>query len=290
MQHWAEARAQALTIPCRAIAVDGPVRTGDADGGAPLPLQGEIPEGPWVSLGGDARLVAKDPRTTRETTFVGPARARACVAHREESWLTAGRFESAIGAGETPGAEEWVVTPFAVVRYMAAKVAVDVRAKDASVAVGSGPVFLWLRDGVRVTRFRAPAAMGADAGGAGAAADAGSGPAVDDDGWLRMAEGEVTLSPIAARAPADEARATVEACQGLSQKAQQLAAALLEGTPNPDGSTAKEQMRTRRLARAACAVAALHVDSLSPSAQKDAIATRLQSAASAWAAPPAVPK
>src|SRR6516225_7041636 len=70
---------------------------------------------------------------------------RACVTHREESWLTAGRFESAIGAGETPGAEEWVVTPFGVVRYMAAKVAVEVRARDASVAVGSGPVFLWLR-------------------------------------------------------------------------------------------------------------------------------------------------
>ena len=113
---WEEARNAALRIPCRAIAVDGPVRVEGADAGA-LALQSEIPDQTWLSLGPDARLVAKDPRTTRETAFVGPARVRSCVAHREESWLAAGRFESAIGAGETPGAEEWVVTPLGVVRY-----------------------------------------------------------------------------------------------------------------------------------------------------------------------------
>ncbi len=197
MEHWEEARASALRIPCRAIAVDGPVRVeGSGDAGGPLPFQGEIPDETWLTLGKDARLVAKDPRTTRETTFVGPARVRACVAHREESWLVAGRFESAIGAGETPGAEEWVVTPLGVVRYMAAKVAVEVRARDTAVGVGSGPAFMWLDAGVRVTRAR-----GASATDAGALAEAGVGPTVDDDGWLRMAEGEVTLSPGPARSP-----------------------------------------------------------------------------------------
>ncbi len=103
-----------------------------------------------------------------------------------------------------------------------------------------------------------------------------------------MADGEVTLSPGPAR-PADEARATVDGCAGLATRAQQLAAALLEGKATADGSTAKEQMRTRRLARAACAVAALRVDTLPPSAQRSALSTRLQGAASAWAAPPALP-
>jgi hypothetical protein len=285
MEHWDEARTSALRIPCRAIAVDGPVRAeGSGDAGGPLPFQGEIPDENWLTLGKDARLVAKDPRTTRETTFVGPARARACVAHREESWLVAGRFESAIGAGETPGAEEWVVTPLGVVRYMAAKVAVEVRARDTAVWVGSGPAFMWLDAGVRVTRAR-----GASATDAGALADAAVGPTVDDDGWLRMAEGEVTLSPGPARSPADDARATVDGCAGLATRAQQLAAALLEGKATADGTTAKEQMRTRRLARAACAVAALRVDTLPPSTQRSVLSTRLQSAASAWAVPPALP-
>ncbi len=283
LEHWEEARAAALRIPCRAIAVDGPVRTDLGDAGAALALQAEIPEELWLSLARDARLVAKDPRTTRETAFVGPGRVRSCVAHREESWLAAGRFESAIGAGETPGAEEWVVTPFGVIRYMAAKVAVDVRVKEAVIGVGTGPVFLWLGDGVRVTRVRSATGDG------GSGLDSGAAPTVDDDGWLRVAEGEVTLSPGAARAAADEARVILDGCSALAGRAQQLAASLLEGHSNPDGSTAKEQMRTRRLARAACCVAALHVDTLPPSAQKDAMSTRLQGAASAWAAPPALP-
>lgn len=120
MARWDEARKGALAIPCRAIAVDGSVRSDDdVDAGASpnaLALRGEIPSEGWLSLGADSRLVAKDPRTTRETVFVGPARVRPCVAHREEAWVASGRFESAVGAGETPGAEEWLVTPLAVAR------------------------------------------------------------------------------------------------------------------------------------------------------------------------------
>ncbi|HTB73222.1 MAG TPA: hypothetical protein VK762_08250 [Polyangiaceae bacterium] len=275
--HWEEARNAALRIPCRAIAVDGSVRTEGADAGA-LALQGEIPDETWLSLEPDARLVAKDPRTTRETAFVGPARVRPCVAHREESWLAAGRFESAIGAGETPGAEEWVVTPLGVVRYMAGKIAVEVRAKDAVVAVGSGVGFLWLADGVRAAALGAGASAGAGAG-ADSGADSGAGPALDDDGWLRMSEGEVTLS-----GPTVAARTTVDRCAALAKRSGELAATLLAGA---DGSTAKEQMRTRRLARAACAVASLHVDTLPPSALRGEMSARLESATAAFAPPPA---
>jgi hypothetical protein len=286
MARWEEARSAAVRIPCRAIAVDGPVHEqGAGDAGAALAQQGEIPTGVWLSLAQSARLVAKDPRTTRETAFVGPALVQVCVAHREESWLATGRFESAIGAGETPGAEEWVVTPLGVIRYMAAKVAVDVRAKDAVVGVGSGVAFMWLDDGVHATVRAGP---GADAGagaGAGPRVDAGAG--LDDDGWQRVSDGEVTLSPAAARAPAAAARAIVDRCTALSKRSQDLAATLLAGSAAADGSTAKEQMRTRRQARAACAVAALRVDTLPPSAPKGAMSAQLEGASGAWAAAPA---
>jgi hypothetical protein len=279
MARWEASRGAALRIPCRAIAVDGSVREDAAgDAGAALAQQGEIPSGVWLSLAGDARLVAKDPRTTRETAFVGPARVQPCVAHREESWVGSGHFDSAIGAGETPGAEEWVVTPIGVVRYMSAKLAVIVRPKDVAVSVGSGVAFLWLDEGVRA---------GAGAGGrAGVDSGVGAGPAIDDDGWLRMAEGTVTLSGAAVRTPAEAARAAVEECATLSGRSKDLAAALLSGSAAADGSAAKEQMRTRRLARAACAVAALRVDTLPPSAPRGEMSARLEGASAAWAPPP----
>ena len=126
-----------------------------------------------------------------------------------------------------------------------------------------------------------PRSSAAPSGGA----DGGSGPAVDDDGWLRMGEGELTLSA-AARAPADAARAAVDRCAALDQRAQELAATLFAGSVRADGSTAKEQMRTRRQARAACAVAAVRVDTLPPSAPKGEMSARLERASAAWAAPP----
>jgi hypothetical protein len=290
MAKWEHSRSAALEIPCRAIAVDGEVLAAAAwegsadaaapDGGVRLTSEAQIPAEGWLSLGREARLVAKDPRTTRETSFEGPAHVRACVEHREESWLATGRFESTVGAGETPGAEEWVVTPFGVIRYMAGKIAVDVRAQNAAVAVGSGTAFLLLDDGIRATPSRSRSTD------AGAGADGGAAPVVDDDGWLRMGEGEVILSG-PARPPIEAARAAVDRCDALGQRAQQLAAELFAAAANPDGSTAKQQMRTRRQARAACAIAALHVDTLPPSAPKGEMSGRLDRATAAWAAPPA---
>jgi hypothetical protein len=279
MAHWDDARASALHIPCRAIAVDGHVHveTGDlgpmgdagaaAGGPAALASQGEIPDGPWVALMADSRLVAKDPRTTRETTFIGPARVRACVDHREESWLASGHFESSMGAGETPGAEEWVVTGLGVVRYMAAKASVDVRATDGAVEVANGVAFLWLPDDVGIVT---PASR--------KTGDAAAAPALDDDGWLRMGEGTAKLTR---RAPLDSfvrARRAVEQCVSLTRRAQDLAAELFAGARGApmDAGTAKDQVRTRRLGRAACDVADLRVGILPPSAPRGEMSARLE--------------
>jgi hypothetical protein len=294
MARWDMARNAALQIPCRAIAVDGPVHL-DEDGGAAVALEGQVPSEAWVSLAPDARLVVKDPRTTRETSFVGPSRVRVCVGHREESWITSGRFESAIGAGETPGAEEWVVTPLGVVRYLAAKVTVDVHPSDAGVSLGSGVAFLWLPEDVRAGRSSPvvpPRAAGdagiRDAGAMLAAATA----AIDDDGWLRMSEGTLGLSTKRPATPHDTleaARTVVDRCAGLAKRTRELAAGLLAGPLGSDGGTAKEQMQTRRIARAACSVAALRVDTLAPSAPKAELSARLEAAPLAGGAPPAAP-
>jgi hypothetical protein len=285
---WAKAREAALHVPCRAIAVDGPVRqetnAAAPDASAPLArpdalaVQGELPGDAWLVLGPDARLVAKDPRTTRETTFVGPARVRACVGHTEESWIGSGRFESAVGAGETPGAEEWVVTPLGVVRYMAAKVAVDVAADTgnagkgsvSTVSLGSGAAFLWMPGDVHLASRNASKA---------ADAAVAATTFVDDDGWTRMTEGVLGLSAAAGRPKVDAvdaARAGVGECTALSRKAHDLADKILAGPLASDGgAVAKDQVRTRRLARAACAVASLRVDTLPPSAPREEMSAAL---------------
>jgi hypothetical protein len=281
---WDTVLKNALALPCRAIAVDGHVLAERAAGApaspparapadAPLALRGEIPSDVWLSLGPDARLVAKDPRTTRETAFVGPARVRPCVAHREESWIAAGRFESAIGAGETPGAEEWAVTPLGVARYMAAQLQLEVRDKDATVTLGAGVAFLWLTDDVR----EAPAPHGAaGAGGPGVATTS-----LDDDGWRRMTAGSLLLArtpQAGARSPSEAARAAVDQCAALTKQASDLAGDLLSGLMAHDAGLAKDQLRTRRIARAACAIAALRVDVLPASKAKAALDGRLEDA------------
>ncbi len=277
---WRGALTTAMHLPCRAIAVDGTVGVewerdaGDtgADAGADrLVHNGEIPEGVWLSIAPDARLVAKDPRTTRETTFLGPARVRPCVSHREESWIASGSFESAVGAGETPGAEEWVVTPLAVVRYLAAKLRVDVRTAETTVSLAGGGAFLWLADDVREPH----APRGSDAGGTGGGAGEGS-TTIDDEGWHRTSDtGVLKLTAVATRTPGDAARSAIDRCTALTRRARELAGKLISEPADADGGTAKEQLRTRRLARAACAVAAMRVAALAPSPSRDALSTTL---------------
>jgi hypothetical protein len=223
---------------CRAIAVQG-AATVDARGGegpTPLATDDEVPEKDWVTLAAGARFVAKDPRTARETTFVGPARARACVDHAEESWLAAGTFESAVGAGESPGAEEWVVTPNAVVRYAASRLHLEVHGAETHVTVAGGVAFLWP---TRATDL--------------------------SEGWQRVNQGPTVVSRTSG-SPLTAARSAIDRCAELARRSRDLASALLNGTNNGapgEGGTAgdevKDQVQTKRLARAACAMAALRL-------------------------------
>jgi len=244
-------------LPCRAIAADGDVRgaPGADGGGLPLANMTEIPGDGWLSLAGGARLVAKDPRTSRETTFLGPGRARACVERGEESWIVTGSFESVVGAGESPGAEEWVVTPQAVVRYAAARLRVDSGPQGTRVRLANGVAFLW---------------------------PPGAGPA--SEGWQRMTAAETTIGGPPGTDP-DAASAAVDRCSSLAETSRRLAAALLApAEAGPGGSVAAEQVTARRLARAACAVATLRVDALAvgDSARKRGLSAKVREAEIAW--------
>jgi hypothetical protein len=272
---------------CRAIAVDGDVRSED-DGGTPVALSSGISPDPWIDLVSGARLVAKDPRTTRETTFRGPARVRACVDSIEESWVDTGVFESSVGAGESPGAEEWVVTPLGVVRFAAAKLGVQVSAHRPPRAPArsgdAGAKAPAARETLRVNVTEGVAFVWAAADASERGAERHPEAGVDDEGWRRVSDGVAVVAPNAVASPLDRARAALIACEVVGRSAHDLASALLSS----DGGlsqVAAHQVATRRLARAACAVAALRVGALSADedpAAKEAVATSLRDALALW--------
>ncbi|MGD0525608.1 MAG: hypothetical protein ABSE49_10710 [Polyangiaceae bacterium] len=253
-------------LACRVIAVDGEAHVENAVGDAgttPLLLQGLAPVDAWIALGKGSRVIARDPRTTRETTFRGPARARACVGFSEESWLASGTFESAVGAGEAPGNEEWVVTPSGIVRYTSAGLSLEAKPHEADVTLTSGVAFAWQ-----------PSAPGADA--AAPPGDAGT----LEEGWLRLPMGKTRLGV----GHDETASGALDRCVALSASAKDLAGQVMA----PGGASASlitQQVTTRRLARAACAVATLRVNALPP-ADATPLLRPLADANMAWSGQP----
>ncbi|MDP9003148.1 MAG: hypothetical protein M3O46_23910 [Myxococcota bacterium] len=265
------ARPQPPALPCRSIAIEGDVRI-DGEAQEALALGAEIPRDRWLLLAPNARVVAKDPRSGRETTFRGPGRVRACVGALEESWLASGTFESTAGAGESPGAEEWVVTPFGVVRFGAAQLNVDVSSKRQRLRVGAGTAFLW-----PATDLSTPSREGG----------AQTNPMDEalEKGWVRLSGGSAGLTQNATRTPLEAARWAVDACAGLGSSARALASALFAGDASP--TMAMEQVTTRRLARAACTVGALRLDLIAPSEAKESVLASLRAANEDWRTLPA---
>jgi hypothetical protein len=264
-------------LACRAITVEGDVHieppTGPASaadaGLVPVLLQGLAPTEAWVDLAKGSRLVVKDPRTTRETSFrglAGPGRARVCVGYAEESWVTAGRFESSVGAGEAPGAEEWVVTPFGVVRYGAARVTVDVLPREAEVKLENGAAFTWT-----------PVAPAPGAGDGGL-----------EDGWMRLTSGTTRLPSRDPAGAAEGARTALDRCKALAASARTLAAQVMSPDGGVDGGTIAAQVTARRLARASCAVATLRVHAL-PESDSTPLLRALTDANASWSGVPLPP-
>jgi hypothetical protein len=258
-------------MPCRVIDGVGDARmeTG-VDGGSPLLIQGIVPNY-WVDMAAGSKFVAKDAQTSRETTFRGPARVKACILAQEESWLASGGFESSVGSGEAPGAEEWVVTPLGVVRYNASKLSVDVGAKDVHVAVASGQAFLWIASDASVK---------------------GAGPgAKTDDGWLRADPGTYVITGTGPTGThpltEDGSRPALAACSTLGKSAHDLSGQLLAG--GADAGTVLAQVTTRRLARAACAVGGLRLGTLPATATTASLGILLSEGNAGWNTLPDAP-
>jgi len=258
-------------MPCRIIEGVGEARMeAGPDGGVPLLVQGILPNY-WVDMPAGSKFVAKDAQTTRETTFRGPGRVKGCVLAQEESWLASGGFESSVGAGESPGAEEWVVTPLGVVRYAAAKLSVDVGAKDVHVAVATGQAFLWIASDASV-KGAAPGSR-------------------TDDGWLRADPGTFVITGTGATGThpltEDGARPALAACGALGKSAHDLSGQLLAG--GADAGTVLAQVTTRRLARAACAVGGLRLGTLPPTATTASLGILLAEGNAGWNTLPDAP-
>ena len=164
----------------------------------------------WLTLGPDAAPrregPAHDPRDGVRRTGAGCAPASA---HERSRGSPPGASRAPIGAGETPGAEEWVVTPVGVVRYMAG----EARRRRAREGRGRRRrQWGWIPLARRWFPGDRRSYRDADAG---AGADSGAGPALDDDGWLRMSEGEVTLAGPQRRADRGGPR-RVDRCAALA--------------------------------------------------------------------------
>ncbi|HEY2510422.1 MAG TPA: hypothetical protein VGI39_06190 [Polyangiaceae bacterium] len=131
-----------LVRVCRALEVKGtpafeaPSLGGADDAGTKRVAGGDVVAG-WLALGDGDLVTARLPRSGRDVTVLGPGLADPC-GEEEEAWLLRGRFRGMRGGGEKPGAEEWVVTPSAVVRYGAAVVEVGVEGTATRVTVQGG--------------------------------------------------------------------------------------------------------------------------------------------------------
>jgi hypothetical protein len=265
-----------VPLPCRAATVAervslAPLALGDAQAFIPdagIPNMSEIPDDVWIDLDRTGRLVSRDPRSTREASFIGPARVRACVDRDEESWLLRGAFDAVPGAGERPGGEEWVVLPLGVVRYASAGMRITASAQSAEARMVKGTAYVWAAVGASVL----------------VTTDAGAPRTAGDDGWVRIDEGAVARVKLdAGPAPAaeDAARTATDKCADAARAARSLADQISAMTGNL-GDLAPKHVVARRLARAACGVARLRVNALAPSANRDGLLARTRDAETSW--------
>ena len=121
---------------CRALRVEGQATVGDAV----LSQGAELDGSEWVRLGTGASLTLKHASSGREIALAGPAVFRACRRGREQVVLAEGKVTVGTGMGARPGAEVLIATPVAGVRYADAEFSLSLDQKRLSVEVRSGQV------------------------------------------------------------------------------------------------------------------------------------------------------
>ncbi len=214
-------------LPCRAIAVIGKVT--DEDGGTSLSLGGQLSDSVFT-LDDNAKMTVKNPQSGREMTIEGPGAVRACVGGDPEHWLLRGGISAMPGSGEKPGAEEWVVTPFGIIRFASAFVKIRVEKDRATVRIGSGSASLY---GPKVV-------MAPDAGGA---------VTITLGGWTDA----TPTAPLDLVSPGPP-KGLVDTCAGLAKQAREVGSQIAQPDANL-ADLAPKHVEARRKARAACALA-----------------------------------
>ncbi len=228
----------------------------------------------WLDLAAGLVSTAKDPKTGRETTFVGPGKARACVDYELEAWVAPPpkgdvRFTSVIGGGEAPGSEQWIMTPLAAVRYASARMEIRASGDRVQINVGVGSAYVWTEQKEREKR---------DAG----AFDPRANDAGVEGGWVRVDQGATVTLTLSSAASLDAAaQSAVDRCTALANEARAIAREF--GAPDAAlGDLAVRHVVARRVARAACGIARVRAESLAPSDKSTALASAALAADATW--------
>lgn len=206
----------------------------------------------WLELDADARVVVRHGPSSREFELTGPGRVLPCRAGLEQVLIARGKFESSTGAGVRPGAEMWVVTPFAALRYGDAAVALRVERNALVARLQSG-------------RLSSEAELGPTSHSElGPPSGAHSG-ALLEKRWTRQA------SPVE----------RVKRCEAVAREARGRAEQVLTATSDL-GTHAAEQLESRRRARAECLVAETMLDSVREPGDKSRLSDQLRAANELW--------
>jgi len=239
---------------CRVISATGPIHQADAaDGG--VVASGEVAGDSFFTIGAGGRLAIKNGKTTRETIFEGGGDVRVCVNGDEEMWMTTGLFSSVVGAGESPGAEVWIVMPQGVVRYgSGARLHVNVGVK-AEVQLQNGGAFVYPVDAIATSRD----------------AEAPHGT----DGWYPAPVGTLTLT--SKKAPSQilgDCEQAAKAAHDLAVQIETRDASLAEAAPR--------HVVLRQRAHALCSVAELVAARSFDLGERERLLPRAHAAAAKW--------
>ena len=245
---------------CRAIEARGAMHVGDAAGsegrrGGSSVKAGDVVGDTFIELSEGAHVAIKNGTTTREAIFDGPGAVRACVGGEEEMWLANGVFTSVVGAGETPGAEVWLVTPHVVVRYgSGARLNVVATSARATVKLTAGTAWAFPLGAMIVE----------------------GGTPKQQDGWVEI-PGNDTLVFTSRRAPSQ----VIAECEEAAKSAHALAVAI--GTHDASlGEAAPEHVVARRRAHAICAAAELMADRSLDPIERQRLLPRARAANARW--------